>query len=482
MLSKFPFKQQARQFLVATAPREQYRLGIFWSVIILAVLILGFTGYHIQAIPEKIMAGIHGALDNRRWVRELVVADGRYVYLRGEVEPDSGLENEIAGIADVPGVARVRNVLDELPKPSPHLNLEKSGQQLVVSGRLRGEFLAPVISRVAASFPGQRIVDRLKIDDRLGRPLWLEGFDQSLSHLSALDDFTLNGWRDQIEITGSVDDDLQRRRIGYAVPASLISQVKVINRLKQKVAENFPAITLISDWRGLSIEGVVPSAEIRDQLVTAALHAFGVEPVDSMLQVQDNLSGAGQLRLLSALLPSLGQVRDLRLESTGKGFVVWGRVDDPFQLGDFLATRNALGLAQTVRNEIFIARADKSAAVTLFSDQSRAIVSGVLPTMKSKQQLVADIKDSLGVHDVVDLVSIEPNIAHGDWLIKWPELLANLPQTVIGISIDDNSLLVTGHTQSADQLAQIDRRLDKLLPNQNRLNWMTASKIINNSP
>jgi hypothetical protein len=372
-------------------------------------------------------------------------------------------------------VQSVINVLDEVPRPSAHFKLRVEKDRILVSGQLNGEVLEPVISSLEAIFPDQQLQDKIKIDDRLGRPLWVNGFDQSLGQLAALDNFEFNGWRDQVEITGVAETDMLRRQVGYGVPASLNQQVKVINRLRLRVPPELPFITLVSDWRGTSVTGIVPSLDTREKLLAAISHAFGDESVASEIEVDEDLRDSKELHSLFDLLPSLGKVRGLRLESTAQGFIVWGRVDEPLTLGRFLQARNALGLEQVIQSEIAVAEADNSASLTLFSDQQRAILNGTLPTIKSRQELIRDIKKYLGVYRIVDFISIEPNTAHSTWLIQWPALLESLPKSVIGITIDDDALLVTGVVDSEKQFTRIDQQLGILFPDTERLNWITTA-------
>jgi hypothetical protein len=455
---------------------EVYRAGIYWSVMSLSVLIVGFTIYHIQVIPGTIAGEVNHVLEKRPWIRDFIVIDGRQVYLRGEIEPDSGLETEIAAIAKIPGVQRVINVLDEVPRPSAHFKLQVENDRVLVSGQLNGDFLEPVISSLEATFPDQQLQDRIKIDDRLGRPLWVNGFDQSLDQMASLENFEFNGWRDQVEITGVADSDLLRRQVGYGIPASLNQQVKVINRLRIHIPPELPSITLVSDWRGTFVTGIVPSMDTRERLLDIVSQAFGDESVAAEIEVDEGLGDSSDLNSLLGLLPSLGQVRDLRLESTAHGFIVWGRVDEPLTLGRFLQARNALGLEQVIQSEITVAEADNSASLTLFTDQKRAILNGTLPTIKSRQELIGDIKKHLGVYSIVDFVSIEPNTAHSAWLTKWPALLESLPRSVIGITIDEDALLVTGVADSKKEFSRIDQQLGTLFPDTERLNWITTSK------
>ncbi len=475
MLNFTPLKTGFEKYIEKTNPQQQYRTALFWGMIGLASLILGFTSYHIQVIPGEISANIDGVLTKRPWVRELVVVDGRQIYLRGQIEPDSAIEHEIGLISGIPGVLGVANVLEESPKPSAHLKLKMSQGKLEASGQLNGENLETIIGHVESSFPDQPLKDLVIIDDSLGHPLWTEGFDLSLEKLNQLDEFELNGWRDQIEITGTAESRLQRQQIGYSIPASLIGRVKVVNHIRQRVDKNFPAINLVSDWRGSYITGRVPTAELRERLLRAAKDAFGIDSIESDIKVDGSLNAEEQLTRLISLLPELSQVRDLTLQSSDKTFLIWGRVDDPEKLGRFLYARNNLGLEQVVRSEIVIANADKSASLTLFSDQRQVILNGILPTLKTRQQLIEDIKMHLGVHNIMDLTSIEPNIAHSNWLTQWPQLLAIVPKTALGITIDDHALLITGNVDTQDQLEKIDNRLSQLFPDNNRLNWITAS-------
>lgn len=475
MLTNTALKKKLEQYWIGLSPKERYRQGIFFSVIVLAVLVLGFTSYHIQSIPENLSSKIDCALVQRPWIKNYVVVDGQHIYLRGEIEPDSGLDLEIAAIEKISGVKKVSNVLEEIPKPSTHLSIIKNGYEITLGGKIHGDYLESIVSHAETGFPNYAFRDQIKIDDRLGRPLWLEGFDQSLTQLLPLENFRLDGWRDQIEISGTANNELLRRQVGYAIPASLVPGVKVVNRMTENVYENFPGITLVSDWRGSLLFGTVPSAKIRQQLLDASLTTFGEYLFESSLEIDENLLAENQLESLVKLLPTLSKVRDLRLQSSKKGFLVWGRVNDARELGEFLHLRNQLGLEQVVKNNIRVAAADKPASITLFSDQQNAVLNGILPTQLSKQQLIAEIKEHLGVQTVTDLVSIEPNIAHSDWLLKWPKLLSELPARVVGVTIDDTSMLVTGNADNPEQLAKLDQRLSMLFPETSRLNWMVVN-------
>ena len=453
---------------------EQLRLGIYWGVMTLSVLIFGFSIYHVQTIPAEIRAEISDALAKRPWTNDLVVVDGRNIYLRGTIEPDSGIENEISIISDVSGVQNVINVLEEEPKLSAHIAIQISQGQLLVEGQLNGEILEQIVQSLERSFPDLIIRDRIRIDDRLGRPLWVEGFDSSLESLWDLDEFQINGWRDRLVLTGLVDSDIQRRKLGYSVPASLIHQVRVTNQFRLPVRNDQSNIRIISNWDDTSITGMVASTEIRDKIVSATKQAFGDDHLNEAVILNENIAHSDQLAKIIQILPTLGEVHDLRLESSGDGYVVWGRVDSPEILGVFLEARNQAGLEKIVHNKISVSRGDKEATLALFSDGSQAVVSGILPSAASREKLFSSIRRTLEVREITNLTSIEPNVAIGTWMSNWDKLLGSLPGKVMGITIDEKSVLVTGNVMDIEQIKKLDTSLVNLVPELEHLNWVST--------
>jgi len=176
---------------------EQFRLGIYWGVVTLSILILGFSIHHVQNIPSEIRSEIKNALNKRPWTNDLVVVDGRDIYLRGTIEPNSGIEIEIAIISEIPGVQNVISMLEEEPKLSAHIAIQISQGQLLAEGQLNGDILEQTMQSLKGSFPDLIIRDRIRIDDRLGRPLWIEGLDSSLESLQDLKEFVRAGLFDQ---------------------------------------------------------------------------------------------------------------------------------------------------------------------------------------------------------------------------------------------------------------------------------------------
>jgi len=457
-------------------PREQLRRGVFWGAIALTSLVIAITSYQIQKIPDTIRADISTVLNKRPWIDELVVIDGRDVYLRGEVEPKSGLETELAMIASVDGVRSVTSVVEETPKPSPYLHIDKAGDDLQLSGELNGDTQEWVSALLASQFSGLRVQDKVVIDDRLGRPLWLEGFDQSLSHLLSVENLAFDGWRDQLLYSGKVNDRDLVRQLGYAIPASLIPQVKTTNRITLNVQTNHPELAVLADWNGASIYGTVPSAGLRDDLIHAVQTSFGIQVSGTSLVVDTQRKGAKTMEKVIPFIRVLDQVRELRLETSGDGFIVWGRVDDPDQLGRILASRNALGLDQIVRNRVRVAPPSAAPQLSMFSDGRQAVISGTLPSVKIKQLVLADIARILGAASIVDLISVEPGILYTPWLQQWEDILHQLPRKTVGLSINADSVVVTGNLDSEEERADLELGLALVFSDSRLLNWTTAAQ------
>jgi len=164
----------------------------------------------------------------------------------------------------------------------------------------------------------------------------------------------------------------------------------------------------------------------------------------------------------------------LRLESSADGYAVWGRVDTPEILGIFLGARNHAGLEKVLHNRISVSRGGKEATLALFSDGNRAVVSGILPSSTSREKLFASIRRILAVTEITDLTSVEPDVAIGTWMSNWDKLLGSLPGKVLGLTIDENSVLVTGNAVNIEQMNKLDNSLTSLVPELEHLNWVST--------
>ena len=453
---------------------EQMRLSIYWGTLAVAALVLGFSVYYAQTIPQSIRSDIRLSLTERPWVDSLIVVDGRDVYLRGDIEPGSGLDVEMDLIAAVSGVRSVTNAVNEQPKPSAHMVLSRHDNGIVLGGQMSGDILEMILPKLEVGFFEDNLKDRVQIDDRMGRPLWLDGMDQSLEAIQQLQEFELHGWRDQLLISGVAQNHKLRREVGYSIPVSLISKVRVTNQLRLPVAANFPDFQIQSDWQGTAIRGRLPSALTRDRLVEAVKQSFAVRKVTLDVDVDDNLFGDSRIEKLITILPSLSGVRDLNLQSTGKGYVVWGRLDSAAQLGKFIHARNQAGLEQVIDNQIRVSRGETASRIALFSDGQRAVVEGILPSIGVRQTIFNALNKVLGVDEVLDMTSVEPNVTSDLWMDNWSRILQLLPGSVVGIAINENTVLVTGNAETEDMVMEIDRYLASCLPHLEHLNWTTT--------
>ncbi len=168
-------------------------------------------------------------------------------------------------------------------------------------------------------------------------------------------------------------------------------------------------------------------------------------------------------------------VQDLRLESSGNGYLIWGRVDNPQQLGQVLVKIQQLELTNLVRSEIVIDNTSQAPIVSLLKDNLGITLTGTMPTLKSKSRLIEQLKTTLEVNTVRDLISTEANVSHGDWQHKIIELAGYLPASVYGITIDPDNIMLTGSVEDNFAWQNLDLTLARLFPDRQRLNWVTIS-------
>ncbi len=458
----------------AQSAQEQFRFVLFWGALLLSVLVIGLAGYHASMVSATIESKVHTLFAERPWVSGLIIVDGRDILLVGEVEPGSGIEHDMNMIARIDGVRSVVNRLSVKPRPSAHFVLNRNGKNLEMAGRMNGDDLATVTALVKNAFPGHVITDRIHIDDRLGRPFWLDGFSTSLDALESVGSFELDGWKDRIDVVGITVDDAARLRTGYAIPAALSRQVTVRNRLAAETGIGFPVLGIRGDFRGAQVTGTVASRIMRARLVAASRAAFGTA-LSHAVAVDPARATDSTLKRLMALFPALATVRNLRLTSSGDGFTVWGEVDSPRLLGDILHARRRLGLETLVTSLLEVVPAATAASLALLADRRQAVVSGVLPSVKARETLFGALHDIRRVETIVDRVSIRPDVAHSPWLEAWPALLAALPGNALGITIDDRNLLLTGTVPDRAQYRRIDARIAELLPHVTTLNWLVPA-------
>ncbi len=474
-------QQWLQQWLQARPPRQQYLRSWFYAVLLLGSAVLLLSLCHANAVSERLEQAVLSQLGKRPWFKQYVALDGREVHLIGRIEPQSGVQREIDLILATPGVTGVVNHLEEVPRPAPQLHARHRDARLTLEGQLNGDHLEHVVAQFRQAFPDSRVTDRVKIDDRLGRPLWMDGLQQGLRHLAGLEYFSLIGWRDQMVLSGTVDDFEQARRIGYGFPVSLIEQVKVENRLRSKTPPGVADLTLTVDWSGVRIATTVAGQALAGALEAGIEQVFGADGLEQEIQIRvdpdSGLKSGVPIEKLLALLPALAPLRDLHLQTGGTKIQLWGRADNPHQLGRLIDTIARLGLEQQVRNQVVVAPGQFAPVISLFASHKRATITGVLPNQYSRRNLIQAMRKQYHLEHIDEFVSVQPNIAFEHWIQDWPYLLSVLPTTAVGLSIDANAVLVSGLVRDQAAFEQLEQRLLALFPQRRLVNWTQISAL-----
>lgn len=457
-------------------PKRALQRMTYWGTVVLATVVVGFTAWYMQRIPAELLDEARGRLSHHPWLQPLVSVDGRDLVLRGVVEPGAGLDGDIARLASIPGVRTVTNRLETVPRPSPRFVLSRRGDRVTLDGGLTGEDLDRAAAGVRAAFPEAGIRDGIRIDDRLGHPLWLERLTPMLRSLSALDPFTLYAWRDRILVDGVGDAAVHLDEVRYRAPAGLDPQVTMSFRLRPATEPDQAALSLVSGWNGTSLTARLGDARVADALERAMqdLEAFGSDTAVS-IDLDPELGTPEWFGRLAGVLPMLGAVHDLTMVSGGQRLWLWGRVDHGSVLGEIHAALEAAGLGDAVVSRLAVDPAGVPAEVSLFRDRSRAVLTGRLPSPASKALLLDMLREGLGVTAIEDLITLEPGIAFSPWLERWPVLLPVLPETPFGLTIAGDRALVSGQVPSRTAHDALVRALASMLPGMALVDWLTVS-------
>ena len=457
-------------------PRQSMQRLVYWGSIVLMTLVIGFTARYVQTLPENLLAEAKGRLDHHPWLQSMVFVDGRELSLRGEVEPGADLGNDVRRLGEIPGVRKITNSLQIVPKPTPRLVVDWNGEKVSVTGTLTGNDLEQVVAGIREGFPRAGIRDRIRIDDRLGHPLWIPRLAAIISDLSELQKFTFFAWRDQILIDGVADSVAMIDRIRYRAPAGLDPAVAMSLRLRPATAADSASMSLVSGWNGSALTIHADSAEsIEAVRRLVGKHIAPGQDAEVAARLDPALESPPWLDSLDDILPLLGQVHDLFLTSAGNGLSLWGRVDDARTLGDILDALEAGGHSAAVQSMLEVSPAGRPAEVSLFKDRSRAVVTGRLPNPQSLALLMDTLKDGLDVTSVENFVALEPNTGFSPWLDRWPVLLPVLPETPFGLSVVGNRALVSGQLPSEESYRVLLRALESMLPDMVLVDWLTVA-------
>ena len=476
----FNFLHRRWRQTLALPDWRKMQLVIFWGVILVSTLLIGFSAHYSNkirhSISEQVDLILSSQVRDNALVLPLIVINGRDLVLRGTAEPDLISEMEIERLAAIDGLRSFDNQLEVQPKPSAELRIELGTDQISLKGKLSGNDLDQVIAAIRSSFRGVPLRDRVVIDDRLGRPLWLDGLGHNLDTLQLLKGFSFYGWRDTILIDGVADTPQQIELIRYTLPAFLNTAVHTELQLYLEPLAGATRLSLLSGWNGAALSGDVAAAADAARLDNgfAKLQDIAQTATASNLNVNPILQQGYQLDALASLIPQFGKIHDLRLQSSGNDLVLWGRVDSSAQLGQVVAAVRQSGLADVIDNQVFVDPAKRGPELSIFRDRSRAVVTGRLPGERARKSLINAMRSALGVDQIEDLISIEPNVAYSPWLEKWSILFPIMPASVFGLTLSEKGVFVSGEVDNELDHNAIDRALASIFPDAQRVNWLTV--------
>ena len=461
-------------------PRRARQRTVYWGTVLLASVLIGFSAWYIQRIPPALEADARSQLSHRPWLSPLVFMDGRDLVLRGEVESDAGIARDLALLASTPGVRSVSNHLQVAPRPTPEFRLQRDPERISLAGRLSGDDLERIVRAVRDAFPRIGIRDRITIDDRLGSPLWTLQLTTLLQGLEPLESFSLYAWRDRILIEGVAASGEIIDRVRYSAPIGIDRAVHVAFRLRPADGYGESALSLVSGWNGTALSGAVREASTARSMAAALddwTHA-GEPPVVRFDAADNPVSDSMDpewLSRLPQLLPHLSRVHDLRLVSGGNQLWMWGRVDHPGTLGDIVMAMEATGLNEKINSRLVVDPADRPAEISLFRDNSVAVITGRLPSPRSRAALIETLERGMEVAAIEDFTTIEPGIAFSPWLENWSMLLPALPGTPFGLTIDGQRALVSGIMSDQPARAALGDALESMLPDIVLVDWLTLA-------
>lgn len=463
--------------LKRTPARRAMQQTVFWGVLILAGLLVVLSSWYQGRIADKVAAAVSEALEREPWAAPLVQLNGRDVSLVGSVEPGRNVDKIVHLLGNVSGVRAVTSEVERKPLPSAEFSLSLSEMKVSLGGKLNGNDLDQVVLAVKRSFPSLGIRDRIRIDDRLGQPFWIDAVDQTMDALRGLQQFNLYGWRDVLMLTGVAGTASQKRQLRYALAARLGPEVKLDYQVRVQEPDGAISLSLLSGWNGASLSGRIPDRKTGRNLLRGLVAMSDQrDDVTSNLTYDTSLSSPVLARQAARLLPALSRVHDMRLETSGEGLALWGRVDTGEQLGEIIAAIERAGLNVLIENRIFIDPARRLPEISLFRDSSRAIVNGRMPGIRARADLLSRFERELGVTQLESFVNVEPNIAYSDWLDKWSILIPVMPESSFGLTVAGSAVMVSGQTRNKSAKSALLAAIGSMFPDMRIVDWLTVAE------
>ncbi len=454
-------------------PAQALQRILYRSIPILAAVLTGLTVWYAERIPAKLLAEARESLSHRPWLQTQVTIHGRTLILQGETEPLAGFARDIDALEAIRGVRTVSNRLKVIPRPSPDIKLHWSHRQIHLDGHLTGIDLDRLLYRVQAAFPSLSIQDHIRIDDFRGHLVWLDFLGPMLAELSALETFTLSGTRHQLRVEGHgetpsrVESRLQELS-GKMDPAMIMSF-----RLWPSPEQAQPKLSLVSNRHGTWLDLVMEDRKVAHEIHRALIdsRAFGRKAI-AHLTFRATVYTPEWFRQLPGLFPLLGQIRDLRMVSSGQQLWLWGQVHDEDVLGRVESALQERKLSDRVVSRLQVQPADKTIELSVFLYPKKAILSGRLPNSASKSVIVDQLQRDLRPQSVEDHVILDPKVSGNPWSIHWHTLRPHLPATPFGLSILADSVLLTGQVDSPDAYENLIHAVANLLPGKTLIDWL----------
>lgn len=458
--------------LIRPQPSNTRQVPIYLPALILMAVMVGIVFDKSQTISNTIASQVNQELKRSPRLAALADIQGRDLILEGEISPFPGLNEALQNLSSIRGLRRLDDRLERVVLEAPHLELKRSDDSVIVIGRLNQQDFDSVIAEVNDAFPYLPVQDKVQIDDVIGSPLWIEGFANSLRILGAVDDLEVNGWRDRLQLNGSVSSNHQKR-LGRSVAASLMHQVDIDNRIIEKTASDYPFFAISTNQYGLELTASVIDNDIASQIQQQAEAVFG--PVIGNIDLDPKRQNQESLVVLLELLPELAVVKKLRLTSTGKRYVMWGEVATPNHLGKIIRHVDKLGLSQKLDNKIAVATSGRPAVLTMLRYHDHLAFSGLMPNASVRKQVTDAAKQAYGIDLVEDDIKTHEQVDYSTWMEVWPEVLESISLDVFGIAVDGSYVYLTGMAETVGQHIDIERRVAELLTDYEVHNWMIAS-------